>query len=369
MRRKAVRGERGRKKKASVAAGAARVALTQVVQGGGCACKVGPGELSEALSAIQQAADERLLAGADGNEDAGVFRVRSDMALVNTVDFFPPLVDDPFTFGQIAAANALSDVYAMGGRPMTCLNIVAWPGDDLGSTVLSAILAGGVERANAAGAVVVGGHTISDPELKYGMAVTGLVHPERFVRNVGARKGDLLVLTKPLGTGILATGIKRRATEAAEENAAVASMVALNDVAGSMLRRFRARACTDVTGFGLAGHAAEMAAGTQVRLEFDAGCLGLLPGTARLAESGCLTGGSRRNRAYLGAKLAIARDVEAAIAEAFIDPQTSGGLLVSMPAAAAREYVEALHARGIRPAIVGRVAARPARSGVLVALA
>jgi selenide,water dikinase len=318
---------------------------------------------------VKRPSDKRLLAGATDNEDAGVYRLRSDLAVVNTVDFFPPLVDDPYSFGQIAAANAMSDVYAMGGRPVTCLNVVAWPEDKLDYEILGSILAGGAERATAAGAVVVGGHTVSDHELKYGMAVTGVVHPKRFVRNVGARKGDLLVLTKALGTGIVASGIKRGATEEAEERAAIASMIALNDVAAVRLNRYRAHACTDVTGFGLAGHAAEMTASASIRLEFDAGAICLLPGTARLAEAGYVTGGARRNREHLGRRLSVGRDVPPSVSEAFVDPQTSGGLLVSLAPSAAREYVEALHERGVRPAIVGRVSARPTRSPVCVALA
>jgi selenide,water dikinase len=309
------------------------------------------------------------MVGNETSDDAGVFRLRSDLAIVNTVDFFPPLVDDPFAFGQIGAANALSDVYAMGARPVTALNVVTFPNDSLDARVLARILAGGSERVAAAGAVVVGGHTVCDPELKYGMAVTGVVHPDRIVRNRGARAGDLLVLTKALGTGIVATGVKKQAAEDAEEEAAVSSMVALNDVAGGLLHRYRARACTDVTGFGLAGHAAEMAAAsTNVRLELEAASIGLLPGAARLAEAGMLTGGSRRNRDHLRRKLALGRDVTLAVAEAVVDPQTSGGLLVSLPAREAPAYVEELHVRGLRPALVGRVARKPKRSPVLVAV-
>ncbi len=298
-----------------------------------------------------------------------MYRLRADLAIVNTVDFFPPMVDDPYVFGQIAAANALSDVFAMGARALTVLNIVAYPSDKLPLPLLARILEGGAERAAAAGATVVGGHTIGDDELKYGMAVTGTVHPSRVVRNGGARRGDLLVLTKALGTGIVATGIKRRAAEPAEERAAIASMVALNDNAGALLQRYRARACTDVTGFGLAGHSTEMAlASTGVRLVFDAEMLALLPGTTRMAEAGLVTGGAKRNREYLGRRVSIARDVSPAVAEAVMDPQTSGGLLVSLPARQAPGYVENLHARGVRPAIVGRVEARPAKSPTLVAI-
>jgi selenide,water dikinase len=297
-----------------------------------------------------------------------VYRLRADLAIVNTVDFFAPIVDDPFEFGQIAAANSLSDVYAMGGRPLTVMNIVGFPSTTLSVDVLTEILRGGAERAAAAGAVLVGGHTVEDKELKYGMAVTGQVHPKRVVKNGGARAGDVLVLTKALGTGIVATGIKRGATDEHEEQVATASMVALNDIAGAALSRYKARACTDVTGFGLAGHGAEMAAASKdVRLVLEAEVLPLLPGTARLAEAGFLTGGGGKNREFLGRKLSIAKGIESTTAEVLVDPQTSGGLLVSLPARRAPGYVEALHRHGLRPAIVGRVVSRPPRSPVLVA--
>jgi len=305
--------------------------------------------------------------GSEKSDDAAVYRLRSDLALVSTVDFFPPIVDDPYTYGRIAAANALSDVYAMGARPILALNVVAFPTKKLPLAVLEQILAGGAERVAAAGAVVGGGHSVCDDELKYGLAVTGTVGPGKIVRNGGARGGDILVLTKALGTGILATGIKHGAVEPAEERAAVESMVALNDVAGAALVEFRARACTDVTGYGLAGHAAEVAlASDGVRLVFEAGALGLLPGTARLAEAGMLTGGGRRNRDHLGRRLSLSRDVSPVLAAAVVDPQTSGGLLVSLPEEHATGYVTFLHDRGVRPAIVGRVEARPSRSATLV---
>jgi selenide,water dikinase len=349
--------------------GAEELRLTHTVSSGGCAAKIGPGELGRLLRAIPQAANARLLVGKETRDDAAVYRLRPDLALVTTVDFFPPMVDDPYTFGRIAAANALSDVYAMGGSPAVALNIVAFPTARIPLDVLGRILAGGAERVAAAGAVVGGGHSICDDEIKYGLAVTGTVHPRRIVRNGGAKAGDLLVLTKPLGTGIVATGIKRGAAEPVEEEAAIRSMVALNDVAGAELRAYSARACTDITGFGLAGHAAEMAeASRAVRLVFDADALQLLPGTARLAEGGFTTGGAGRNLRHLGGSLSLARDLAPAVAAAVVDPQTSGGLLVSLPARHAPGYVRRLHAKGVRPAIIGRVEKRPARSRVAVVI-
>jgi len=307
--------------------------------------------------------------GSEKSDDAAVYRLRPDLAVVSTVDFFPPIVDDPYTYGQIAAANSLSDVYAMGAKPAVALNVVAFPTRALPLSVLREILAGGAERVAAAGAVVGGGHSVCDDELKYGLAVTGVVKPADVVRNAGARPADVLVLTKPLGTGILATGIKRGAIDVAEEKAATASMIALNDVAGAALRPFRARACTDVTGFGLAGHAAEIALASEgVRLVFDSSALSLLPGTARLAEAGILTGGGGRNRDHLGRRLSLTGDLSPGLVAAIVDPQTSGGLLVSLPERHATGYVRHLHDRGVHPAIVGRVESRPRRSPVIVAV-
>jgi selenide,water dikinase len=300
-----------------------------------------------------------VIVGTETSDDAGVFRLRPDLAIVNTVDFFTPIVDDPYTFGQIAAANALSDVYAMGADPVTALNIVAFPKGTLDLEVLGEILKGGGERARAAGAVVIGGHSIIDLELKYGMAVTGVVHPDRVIRNVGVREGDVLVLTKPLGTGIVATALKKRKAARANVRAAVASMVSLNGPASRIARRFPVHACSDVTGFGLLGHAAEMAMGSGVSLVLDSAALPLLPGARRLAEQGFLTGGCQRNRAYLVDKVVIARAVPAGLRDVAFDPQTSGGLLLALPAKAAEKLTRALRTDGIEAAtIVGRATAR-----------
>ena len=300
-----------------------------------------------------------VIVGTETSDDAGVFRLRPDLAIVNTVDFFTPIVDDPYTFGQIAAANALSDVYAMGADPVIALNIVGFPKGTLDLEVLGEILKGGGERARAAGAVVIGGHSIIDPELKYGMAVTGVVHPDRVIRNVGVREGDVLVLTKPLGTGIVATALKKRKAARANVRAAVASMVSLNGPASRIARRFPVHACSDVTGFGLLGHAAEMAMGSGVSVVLDSAGVPLLPGARRLAEQGFLTGGCQRNRAYLADKVVIARAVPAGLREVAFDPQTSGGLLLALPAKAAEKLTRELRTQGIDAAtIVGRATAR-----------
>ena len=300
-----------------------------------------------------------LIVGTDTSDDAGVFRLRKDLAIVNTVDFFTPIVDDPYVFGQIAAANALSDIYAMGADPVTALNIVAFPKDTLDLDVLGEILKGGAERARAAGAVVVGGHSIIDQELKYGMAVTGAIHPERVIRNVGVREGDALVLTKRLGTGIITTALKRRKAPAASVRAAVASMISLNKAASGVMRKFRVHACSDVTGYGLLGHTYEMADGSGVTVVLESAKLPLLPGVARLAARGYLTGGCKRNRTFLDGKIAVAPSVSKDLEEIAFDPQTSGGLLIALPKEAAPRLVKALRAARITAATVVGTAIRP----------
>lgn len=288
-----------------------------------------------------------LIVGIETSDDAGVFRLQDDLAIVNTVDFFTPIVDDPYTFGRIAAANALSDVYAMGGEPRTALNIVGFPKGRLDLEVLTDIIRGGSERVRAAGAVVIGGHTIIDEELKYGMAVTGIVHPDRVIRNIGVRPGDALVLTKALGTGIITTGLKRRTASGASVKAAVASMITLNATASAIMREVAVHACSDVTGYGLLGHAFEMASGSGVTIVLEARTLPLLPGARRLAQQGCLTGGCRRNRDYLKNKIAIEQSVSDDLVEIALDPQTSGGLLMAVAADQADALVERLRSSGI----------------------
>ena len=299
-----------------------------------------------------------LLVGTSTADDAGVFRIAPDLALVQTVDFFAPMVDDPFEFGAIAAANALSDVYAMGGEPRTALNIACFPQQGVPTDVLRDILRGGLAKAEEAGVVIVGGHTVADDEIKFGMAVTGLVHPDRIWRNVGARAGDALVLTKPLGTGIIATAIKHAAGAADEHAAAIATMAALNRPAATVLRDFAVHACTDVTGFSLLGHAYEMAHGSDVRVVFRAERLPLLPGARRLAAEGHLTGGCRRNREWLADKVDVAAELPADLVEVAFDPQTSGGLLVALPPTEGGRAVDALAAAGVTAAVVGGVEQR-----------
>jgi selenide,water dikinase len=299
--------------------------------------------------------------GISTSDDAGVFRLRDDLAIVNTVDFFTPIVDDPYTFGAISAANSLSDVYAMGGVPKTAMNLVCFPKSELDGDVLVEILRGGSEKAAEAGVVIVGGHSVDDPELKYGMAVTGVIDPRRVVRNVGARAGDALVLTKPLGTGILTTALKHEKLGEAAYREAVRWMSTLNRSGAEAMLARDVHAATDVTGFGLLGHAHGMARGSEVTLVFDSHALPLLPDLETLVALGHLTGGCRRNRSYLEDKVSIAVSVPAALREAAYDPQTSGGLLIALPDGEADGLVAELRSRGHEHARrIGRVEPRRA---------
>lgn len=272
-----------------------------------------------------------LLVGYGQADDAGVYRINDETALIQTVDFFPPIVDDPFSFGQIAAANALSDVYAMGGRPLTALNIVGFPAGSMPPSILTEILRGGAERLTEAGAVVVGGHSVKDKELKYGMAITGVVHPDRVVTNAGARAGDILYLTKPLGTGLISTGIKRNAVAPEIEQIAVAQMTQLNRRAAELMVKHNAHAATDITGFGLLGHAYEMAAASGVALNIVAEQLPLMPQALELAAQGMVPGGAKANRELASDMTHMADSIDTNLEIVMYDPQTSGGLLIALP--------------------------------------
>ena len=326
--------------------------LTQFSHGAGCACKLAPGLLAEVLSSLTPQTAPELLVGTETGDDAAVWRLDADRALVATTDFFTPLVDDARTWGRIAAQNAASDVYAMGGRPLFALNLVAWPSSDLPTSLLAEVLAGGAEIAAEGGFVVVGGHSVDDPEPKYGLAVVGEAHPDRILRNSGLRDGDALVLTKPLGTGIITTALKQRRATQASVDAAVTSMTTLNGTASKIMRNFAVHACSDVTGFALLGHSQEMAAGSEVTIVLESRLLPLLPGAAQLAEEGHLTGGCRRNRAYLQDKVVVDLSVGAGLVEIGFDPQTSGGLLIALPRADAPRLVAELHASGVTAATI-----------------
>jgi len=310
----------------------ASVALTSLSHGAGCGCKLPAAELLPIVRGLGGARDPRLLVGSATADDAAVFALRDDLALVQTVDFFTPIVDDPYDFGRIAAANALSDVYAMGGTPLTALNLVAFPLDRLGGEVLRAILEGGLAVAEEAGCQIVGGHSIDDPEPKYGLAVTGTVDPRTMLTNAGARPGDALVLTKPLGIGALTTAHKRGAADAAGFAAAVETMVTLNAEAARQALGAAARAATDVTGFGLLGHLHNLALASGLAAEVRAGALPALPGAPELLADGSgVSGGAQRNRAYADGFTRFADTVTEERRALACDPVTSGGLLVAVP--------------------------------------
>jgi len=291
-----------------------------------------------------------MLVGTETSDDAGVYRLRPDLAIVNTVDFFTPIVDDPYIFGQISATNSLSDVYAMGGEPKTCMNIVCFPKGKMDMEVLGEILKGGAEKVKESGAVVIGGHSIIDEEIKFGMAVTGVIHPDKILRNVGVQEGDALILTKPLGTGIITTALKKGKASDESVNEAVKSMITLNAAASQVARKHPIHACSDVTGFGILGHSLEMASGSGVTLVIESAKMPLLRGAPRLAEKGYITGGCKRNRDYLADKMAIDKSIREGLVEVALDPQTSGGLLLAVNKRHAPKLLDDLHAAGVAQA-------------------
>lgn len=284
------------------------------------------------LSGVPRVTNSNVLVGYDTADDAGVYRLSADLALVQTVDFFTPIVDDPFTYGAIAAANALSDVYAMGGVAMSALSLVAFPGKG-NLDVLRAILTGGAEKMREAGCVILGGHSVNDDEIKFGYSVTGTVHPDRIWTNAGARVGDMLLFTKQIGTGVVATALKRGIAAEMHVQAAVDSMLALNRAAVEALAGCTVHGCTDITGFGLIGHAREMARGSGVTLEIDAPAVPLLPGALEYARLQSKPGGLKNNKEFASPDAGSALDLDPDLLDLLYDPQTSGGLLLSLPAA------------------------------------
>lgn len=304
------------------------VKLTKLAKCAGCGAKVGAGVLAQLLEGIQVHRDPNLLVGFDRSDDASVYRISDELALVQTVDFFPPIADDPYLFGQIAAANALSDVYAMGGEPKLCLNIMAVP-ESMPKEAVHDLLRGGYDKVYEAGALITGGHSILDEEPKYGLAVTGFVHPDKMLTNSGAKPGDVLLFTKPLGTGVLTTAAK--ADMASPEAMALAQklMTTLNKAARDAMVKYRVHACTDVTGFGLLGHGLELAQGSGVELEIDVGAVDFIPAAAELAKMGILPEGMYRNRSFAEGSVDPGR-AELWQQDLLYDPQTSGGLLIAV---------------------------------------
>jgi selenide,water dikinase len=307
------------------------VKLTSLSHGAGCACKVPAALLAPLVQALPQPSDPNLLVGVSTSDDAGVYRLRDDLALVQTADFFTPIVDDPYDFGRIAATNALSDVYAMGGRPVSALNLVAWSVADLGSEMLGEVLRGGHDVVAAAGAVIVGGHTIDDPEPKYGLAVTGVIDPADLLTNAGGRPGDALVLTKPVGAGAVTTSLKKGLATDEVLAAAVEVMTELNAAAASAARAAGAHGMTDVTGFGLLGHLHELTLASGVAAVVEAASVPAIEGARELLEDDrAVAGGSRNNRRYAEEFATFSDDVEEVDRRLVTDAMTSGGLLVAI---------------------------------------
>ncbi len=327
------------------------VKLTAGSAYGGCGAKLAKGLLEKILCGLPRLESDDVLVGIEYADDAGVIRVTEDIAIIHTTDFFPPMVDDPFTFGRIAAVNALSDVWAMGGRPLAGMNLVSYPLAALGGEALKEILRGGLSALAEAGAVLAGGHTVEGQELLYGLAVTGIVHPQRIWRNAGAEPGDALVLTKPLGTGVITTAAKANMVDAAHLSTTLRFMSTLNREAAEALHEVAPHAVTDVTGFGLAGHAAEVAEASGVAIEIDLAALPVLPGALEAAATGLVPAGAGKNRTSVAAVLEIDDGADELRVDLCLDPQTSGGLL----AAVTPEHAEALVRRLPGAAIVGSV--------------
>lgn len=304
------------------------VKLTKLAKCAGCGAKVGAGVLAQLLEDIKVHTDPNLLVGFDRSDDASVYKISDDLAMVQTVDFFPPIADDPYTFGAIAATNALSDVYAMGGEPKTALNIMAVP-EDMPKEVVHEILRGGYDKVYEAGALITGGHSIFDDEPKYGMAVTGFVHPDKILKNCGAKAGDVILFTKPIGIGVLTSGMK--ADIVSEEAKALANrlMTTLNKYARDVMVKYRVHACTDVTGFGVLGHLLEMAQGSEMEIHLDVSGVDFIPESLELARMGVLPAGMYRNRSFAEAWV-DGGDTETAVQDLLYDPQTAGGLAIAV---------------------------------------
>lgn len=334
------------------------VRLTSLCHTAGCAAKIGPGTLAGILESLPKFEDENLLVGIETSDDGAIYRVSDEVALIQTLDFFPPMVDDPYLFGQVAAANALSDIYAMGGEPKIALNIVAWP-NCVNPKFLGEILRGGADKVKEAGAVLAGGHSIQDDVPKYGLSVTGFVHPDKIFKNCGARPGDKLILTKPLGTGIVNTAVKAEMASEEAKQEVIRVMTTLNKTAKHIVEKYEIHSCTDVTGFGLAGHCIEMAEGGGVTIVLDAAALPVQKAAREYAAMGLIPEGAYKNRSFAGTRVDT-EGVEEELRDIFFDPQTSGGLLVSVTPDTAEQILTELKAAGMEQdcAVIGTVTER-----------
>lgn len=319
---------------------------------------MGPGVLDKALCGLTLPADPNLLAGFEHAEDAGVYKITDELAIIQTVDFFTPITDDPYVFGQIAVANALSDVYAMGGTPLVAMNIVCFPSKKLPVSVLQAILKGGVKKMAEANVTLVGGHSVEDPELKYGLSVTGVIHPGKIILNTGVKPGDKLILTKPIGTGIINTALKSGTASTDIVNIVINSMLTLNRTASEIMQEVGVNACTDVTGFGLLGHACEMLGNTgssgEVSMKIYPNKVPIFPDTEKFAKMGMVSGGTYRNKEFRQRSVSKGKTSDWML-DILFDPQTSGGLLISVSDKKAKKLLQNLKKSEINAAIIGEV--------------
>ncbi|OAK69098.1 selenide, water dikinase SelD [Lederbergia galactosidilytica] len=336
------------------------VKLTSLSSKGGCGCKIGPADLSEVIRMIPPAKhDPNLLVGLDTSDDAGVYRLTDDLAIVQTLDFFTPIVDDPYAFGQVAATNAISDIYAMGGTPVTALNIVAFPIATLEKNILAEILKGAADKLQEAGVTLVGGHSIDDQEPKFGLAVTGTVHPDKIRTNAGAKAGDRLILTKPIGVGILSSSLKRGLLKDEEIDNLTKVMTTLNKTAAETMAHYDVHACTDVTGFGLLGHASELAKGSEVGLHIKKDQVPVLNRVRELAEQGVIPGGTKNNFAHLEGSVTFPETMDQVDQWILCDAVTSGGLLISVANDDSEALLSDLQQNGVESAFIGEVVTDP----------
>ncbi|MBZ9690406.1 selenide, water dikinase SelD [Clostridium sp. M14] len=330
------------------------IKLTSLTKNSGCAAKIGPGVLHSVLSSLPKFEDENLIVGFDTSDDACVYKINDDTVVIKTVDFFPPMVDDPYTFGQVAAANALSDVYAMGGNPSIAMNLICFP-SCLDISIMREILAGGYDKVKEAGAVIAGGHTIADPTPKYGLCVSGFARPEEILSNSNAKTGDVIILTKPLGIGIMNTAAKAELIDENKIKEVTSIMSALNKYAKECTLGLEIHSCTDVTGFGLIGHSYEMASGSKKTIEIFSESIPIIDGALDYAKMGIIPEGMYNNLDYLKDKFAVGANISQELQDVLIDPQTSGGLLLSLPEKQAKEFLSRIENFTPYARIIGQV--------------
>lgn len=328
--------------------------LTEMSKSSGWAAKIGPDTLAQVLCQLPKSYDENLIVGIETSDDAAVYKINEDIAIIQTLDFFTPVVDDPYTFGQIAATNSLSDVYAMGGEPKLAMNIICFP-TCLSPNIMAEILKGGYDKVTEANAILIGGHTVEDEEPKYGLSVSGFIHPDNVLTNCNAKVGDVLILTKPIGVGIINTAIKAQMVDNDTYEEAVKTMTTLNKYAKDAMLKVGVNSCTDITGFGLLGHALEMAEGSGVTIKLYSDKIPVLPQAFEYAKMGLVPGGAYSNMGYIGDKVTFDNKVSQEMQDIMYDPQTSGGLLISVDAKKADLLMKELEGNATKYGIVGEV--------------